>query len=161
MKIRIGIVGYGNLEKGIEQAIKYNDDMELVAIFTRRNPKTIKPLIVKSALSVDEIEKWQDKIDVLIICGGSATDLPIQTPKYAQMFNVIDSFDTHANIYEHFNKVNEASIKGKKASLISCGWDPGIFSLNRLLSECFLPNGKTYTFWGKALVRDTLMPQEK
>ena len=151
MKIKIGILGYGNLGKGIEQAIKYNDDMELVAIFTRRDPKNIKSLTLKQVLSVEEIEKWQNKIDVLIICGGSATDLPIQTPKYAKIFNVIDSFDTHAIIHEHFNKVNKASIEGKKISLISCGWDPGIFSLNRLLSECFLPNGNTYTFWGKGV----------
>ena len=151
MKIKIGILGYGNLGKGIEQVIKYNTDMELVAIFTRRDPKTINSLNKKIVLSVAEIEKWQDKIDVLIICGGSATDLPIQTPKYAKMFNVIDSFDTHAKIHEHFKNVNTASLEGKKTSLISCGWDPGIFSLNRLMAECFIPNGNTYTFWGKGV----------
>ena len=148
MKIKIGILGYGNLGKGIEKAIEYNDDMELVAIFTRREPKSIKTLTQKLVLSIDEVENWQDKIDVLIICGGSANDLPLMTPKYAKMFNIIDSFDTHAMIYEHFNKVNAASLEGKKASIISCGWDPGIFSFNRLMSECFLPNGNTYTFWG-------------
>lgn len=151
MKIKIGILGYGNLGKGIEQAIKYNDDMELVAIFTRRDPKTINTSDNNLVFSVDEINKWQDKIDVLIICGGSATDLPAQTPKYAKMFNVIDSFDTHAKICEHYKNVNTASLEGKKVSLISCGWDPGIFSLNRLIGECFLPNGNTYTFWGKGV----------
>lgn len=150
-KIKIGILGYGNLGKGVEQAIKYNDDMVLVAIFTRRNPNSIKTFTNVPVISSSDIEKWKDKIDVLILCGGSATDLPVQTPKYAKMFNVIDSFDTHAMIYEHFNKVNSSSIEGDKVSLISCGWDPGLFSLNRLMSECILPNGNTYTFWGKGV----------
>ena len=150
-KIKIGILGYGNLGKGVEQAIKYNDDMVLVAIFTRRNPNSIKTFTNVPVISSNDIEKWKYKIDVLILCGGSATDLPVQTPKYAKMFNVIDSFDTHAMIYEHFNKVNSSSIEGDKVSLISCGWDPGLFSLNRLMSECILPNGNTYTFWGKGV----------
>lgn len=148
MKIRIGVLGYGNLGKGIELAIKNNDDMELTAIFTRRNPSNIKTLTGANVVSVSDIENWQDKIDVLILCGGSATDLPLQTPKYAKLFNVIDSFDTHAKIYEHYNNVNKSATDGNKVALISCGWDPGAFSLNRLMAECFLPIGNTYTFWG-------------
>lgn len=148
MSIKIGILGYGNLGKGIETGIKYNEDMELVAIFTRRDPKTIKTFTNAKVVSVDEIEDWKDKIDVMILCGGSATDLPIQSPKYAKLFNIIDSFDTHAKILEHFKNVDEASKAGKKVSLISCGWDPGAFSLNRLMAENFLPSGNTYTFWG-------------
>ncbi len=146
--IRIGVVGYGNLGRGVELAIKDNDDMELVAIFTRRNPKTIKTLRNSKVLSVKDIEKYKDKIDVLIICGGSATDLPVQTPEYAKMFNVIDSFDTHPKIYEHFNNVDASATETNHVALISCGWDPGAFSLNRLMAENFLPVGKTYTFWG-------------
>lgn len=124
MSIRIGILGYGNLGKGVELAIKNNDDMELIAIFTRRNPNTINTLTDVRVLSINQIEEWKDKIDVLIICGGSATDLPIQTPKYAEMFNVIDSFDTHAKILEHFENVDKKAKEGKKLALISCGWDP-------------------------------------
>ena len=151
MSIKIGILGYGNLGKGIEIGIKDNEDMELVAIFTRREPNSIKTYTGAKVLSVDEIENWKDKIDVMILCGGSATDLPIQSPKYAKLFNIIDSFDTHAKILEHFKNVDEASKEGKKVSLISCGWDPGAFSLNRLMAENFLPNGNTYTFWGKGV----------
>jgi len=146
--IRLGILGYGNLGKGVEKAMHNNDDMELVAIFTRRDPKSLKTLTDVKVESVDKIEEYKDKIDVLIICGGSATDLPVQTPKYAKMFNVIDSFDTHAKIYEHFNNVDAAAKEGNKVALISCGWDPGAFSLNRLMAENFLPVGNTYTFWG-------------
>lgn len=146
--IRLGILGYGNLGKGVEKAMHNNDDMELVAIFTKRDPKSLKTLTDVKVESVDNIEDYKDKIDVLIICGGSATDLPIQTPKYAKMFNVIDSFDTHAKIYEHFNNVDVAAKEGNKVALISCGWDPGAFSLNRLMAENFLPVGNTYTFWG-------------
>ena len=149
--IRIGILGYGNLGKGIEKNIHFQEDMELVAIFTRRDPSTIKTLTNVKVESVDNIESYKDKIDILILCGGSATDLPEQTPIYAKMFNVIDSFDTHARIKEHFNNVNESAIEGNKVALISCGWDPGLFSLNRLYSECFLPVGNTYTFWGKGV----------
>ena len=148
MKIRIGILGYGNLGKGVELAMQNNDDMELVAIFTRRDPKSIKTMKNTKVLSVNKIEDYKDKIDVLIICGGSATDLPVQTPKYAKMFNVIDSFDTHAKIFEHFNNVNASAEKTNHVALISCGWDPGAFSLNRLMAENFLPVGNTYTFWG-------------
>ena len=146
--IRIGVLGYGNLGKGVELAIGNNDDMELVAIFTRRDPESIKTVKGTKVVSVNEIEDYKDKIDVLIICGGSATDLPVQTPKYAKMFNVIDSFDTHAKIFEHFNNVNESATETNHVALISCGWDPGAFSLNRLMAENFLPEGNTYTFWG-------------
>ena len=148
MSIRIGILGYGNLGKGIENTIKNNKDMELVAIFTRRNPDTIKTVTGTKVISVKEIEDWKDKIDVMILCGGSATDLPVQTPMYAKMFNVIDSFDTHAKIPEHFANVDKSAKQGNKIALISCGWDPGAFSLNRLMAESFLPEGNTYTFWG-------------
>ncbi len=146
--IRLGILGYGNLGKGVEKAMHNNDDMELVAIFTRRDPKSLKTLTGVKVESINNIEEYKDKIDVLIICGGSATDLPVQTPKYAKMFNVIDSFDTHAKIFEHFNNVDAAAKEGNKVALISCGWDPGAFSLNRLMAENFLPVGNTYTFWG-------------
>ena len=134
MSIRIGILGYGNLGRGVECAIKHNPDMELVAVFTRRAP-----------------EKMKDKIDVLIICGGSATDLPKQTPEYAKMFNVIDSFDTHARIPEHFDAVDAAAKEGGHIGIISVGWDPGMFSLNRLYANAILTNGKDYTFWGKGV----------
>jgi len=147
-KIRIGIMGYGNLGKGVETSIKNNPDMELVAIFTRRDPSTIKTITGAMVVSVDEVVNYKDKIDVMIMCGGSATDLPEQTPKYAEMFNVIDSFDTHARIWEHYQNVDCSATKGNKIALISCGWDPGTFSLNRLMAESFLPNGETYTFWG-------------
>ena len=122
--------------------------MELVAIFTRREPNTLKTYTNTKVISVDNIEDYKDKIDVLIICGGSATDLPVQTPKYAEYFNVIDSFDTHAKILEHFENVDKSAKKGNKVALISCGWDPGAFSLNRIMAENFLPVGNTYTFWG-------------
>lgn len=148
MTIRIGILGYGNLGKGIESGIKYNSDMELIAIFTRRDPKDLKTYTNTEVVSVEEIENWKDKIDVMILCGGSATDLPVQSPKYAKMFNIVDSYDTHAKIPEHFKNVDKAAKEGKKVALISCGWDPGAFSLNRLMAESFLPQGNTYTFWG-------------
>ncbi|MBQ8847470.1 MAG: diaminopimelate dehydrogenase [Candidatus Gastranaerophilales bacterium] len=149
--IRIAILGYGNLGRGVETAIKQNSDMELIAVFTRRNPQDLKINSNASVVSVDEIEKWQDKIDVLIICGGSATDLPIQTPKYVKLFNVIDSFDTHAKIPEHFENVNKNALESGKIGIISVGWDPGMFSLNRLYANAILPNGKDYTFWGKGV----------
>lgn len=151
MSIKVGILGYGNLGKGIEKNIKQNLDMELVAIFTRRDVGSIGKNTDTRIVSILEIEKWKDKIDVLILCGGSATDLPIQSPKYAEMFNVIDSFDTHVKIPEHFNNVDKAAKKGKKVALISCGWDPGLFSLNRFLAESILPIGTTETFWGKGV----------
>jgi len=152
MSIRVGILGYGNLGKGVESAIAQNDDMELKAVFTRRNPENVK---VRTAgvkvLQADELSHMQDELDVLILCGGSATDLPVQTPQYASMYNVVDSFDTHARIPEHFAAVNAAAKKAGKVSLISCGWDPGMFSLNRLYANCVLPEGKDYTFWGKGV----------
>lgn len=150
--IRIGILGYGNLGKGVESAIKQNPDMELAAVFTRRNPQD---LVIRTqqvpVLSADELAGMQDKIDVLILCGGSATDLPVQTPAYAGDYNVVDSFDTHVKIPEHFAKVQEAAASGKKTAIISVGWDPGMFSLNRLYGNVILPEGKDYTFWGKGV----------
>ena len=152
MSIRIGILGYGNLGRGVECAIKHNPDMELVAVFTRRAPETVKILTETAAVySVNDAEKMKDKIDVLIICGGSATDLPKQTPEYAKMFNVIDSFDTHARIPEHFDAVDAAAKEGGHIGIISVGWDPGMFSLNRLYANAILTNGKDYTFWGKGV----------
>lgn len=152
MSIRVGILGYGNLGRGVESAIAQNDDMELKAVFTRRNPENVK---VRTAgvkvLQADELSHMQDELDVLILCGGSATDLPVQTPQYASMYNVVDSFDTHARIPEHFAAVDAAAKKAGKVSLISCGWDPGMFSLNRLYANCVLPEGKDYTFWGKGV----------
>ena len=152
MSIKIGILGYGNLGRGIECAIKQNADMELVAVFTRRAPETVTILTEGAKVyHIDEAEKMKDEIDVLILCGGSATDLPVQTPRYAEMFNVVDSFDTHANIPTHFDAVNASSIKGAKVSVISVGWDPGMFSLNRLYANAILPQGCDYTFWGKGV----------
>ena len=152
MTIRIGILGYGNLGKGVECAIKHNPDMELKAVFTRRDPSTLSILTEGAKVySVNDAPAMKDEIDVLIICGGSATDLPKQTPEMAKYFNVIDSFDTHARIPEHFAAVDAAAKKAGKVSLISCGWDPGMFSLNRLYANCVLPEGKDYTFWGKGV----------
>ena len=152
MSIRVGILGYGNLGKGVESAIAQNDDMELKAVFTRRNPENVKVRTVGvKVLQADELSHMQDELDVLILCGGSATDLPVQTPQYASMYNVVDSFDTHARIPEHFAAVDAAAKKAGKVSLISCGWDPGMFSLNRLYANCVLPEGKDYTFWGKGV----------
>ena len=151
MSIKIGIVGYGNLGRGAECAIKQNTDMELYGVFTRREPETVKTLTNTNVYHIDDILEHKGKVDVLIICGGSATDLPEQTPYLAEHFNVIDSFDTHAKIPEHFEKVDSASKKGKTVSMISVGWDPGMFSLNRLYAEAILPDGKDYTFWGKGV----------
>ena len=152
MSIRIGILGYGNLGRGVECAIKHNPDLELVAVFTRRAPEAVKILTETAAVySVNDAEKMKDKIDVLIICGGSATDLPKQTPEYAKMFNVIDSFDTHARIPEHFDSVDAAAKESGHIGIISVGWDPGMFSLNRLYANAILTNGKDYTFWGKGV----------
>jgi len=150
--MRIGIMGYGNLGKGIECAIKQNPDMELVAVFSRRDPSTVKILTegVK-VYSVDDAVKMKDEIDVLILCGGSATDLPVQTPEYAKYFNVVDSFDTHAKIPQHFANVDAAAKENGNIAVISCGWDPGMFSLNRLYANCILPSGNDYTFWGKGV----------
>lgn len=150
--MKIGIIGYGNLGRGIECGIRQNADMELAAVFTRRDPKDVKILTEGvPAYPIDEIEKMQGKLDVVVLCGGSATDLPKQTPEYAKYFNVVDSFDTHARIPEHFEKVDEAAKKSGHVALISCGWDPGMFSLNRLYANAILPEGKDYTFWGKGV----------
>ncbi|MDE6432973.1 MAG: diaminopimelate dehydrogenase [Lachnospiraceae bacterium] len=152
MSIRIGIYGYGNLGRGIECAVKQNDDLELVAVFTRRDPALVK-IMTDSAkvLNVSEAEQWKDKIDVMIMCGGSATDLPEQTPQLAKMFNVVDSFDTHAKIPEHFANVDASAKEAGKVGIISVGWDPGMFSLNRMYAGAILPQGKDYTFWGKGV----------
>ncbi len=150
--MKIGIIGYGNLGRGIECGIRQNEDMELAAVFTRRNPGDVK--IRTEGIPVypiEELEKMQGKLDVVILCGGSATDLPKQTPEYAKYFNVVDSFDTHAKIPEHFAKVDEAAKESGHVALISCGWDPGMFSLNRLYANAILPEGKDYTFWGKGV----------
>ena len=152
MSIRIGILGYGNLGRGVECAIKHNPDMELVGVFTRRDPKTVE-ILTKTAgvYSVDDAEKMKDQIDVMILCGGSATDLPEQTPKFAQWFNVVDSFDTHKRIPEHFANVDKAAKENGHVGIISVGWDPGMFSLNRMYANAILTNGKDYTFWGKGV----------
>lgn len=152
MSIKIGILGYGNLGRGVECAVKQSEDMELAAVFTRRAPENVSILTKEAKVChVDELETWRDQIDVLIICGGSATDLPVQSPKYAKMFNVIDSFDTHAKIPEHYAAVDAAAKEGGHIGIISCGWDPGMFSLNRLYANAILPDGKDYTFWGKGV----------
>lgn len=152
MSIRIGIYGYGNLGRGVENAIRQNDDMELIAVFTRRNPAdvTINTEGV-GVFHIDEAKNMTDKIDVMILCGGSATDLPVQTPEMAKLFNVIDSFDTHAKIPEHYANVDACASENKKVAIISVGWDPGMFSLNRMYASAILPDGQDYTFWGKGV----------
>lgn len=150
--VRIGIYGYGNLGRGVEAAILKNDDLTLAAVFTRRDPETLKIRTENvPVVHCSDIEKWTDKIDVMVICGGSATDLPEQTPVLAKMFNVVDSFDTHAKIPEHFEKVDCVAKENGKTALISAGWDPGMFSINRLYAQCVLPDGESYTFWGKGV----------
>ena len=151
MNIRIGIVGYGNLGRGIECAVGQQPDMELTAIFTRRPPHTVTPLTAVPVFSIDDLPQYQGRIDVLILCGGSATDLPEQTPALARCFHVVDSFDTHARIPEHFAAVDAAAAESEHTALISCGWDPGMFSLNRLIAGAILPDGRDYTFWGKGV----------
>ena len=152
MSIRIGIFGYGNLGRGIECAIRQNPDMELVAVFTRRDPSTVKINTEGAVVArADEADSFVGKIDVMILCGGSATDLPLQTPALAEKFCVVDSFDTHARIPEHFAAVDAAARKGGNAAMISVGWDPGMFSVNRLYAGAILPDGKDYTFWGKGV----------
>lgn len=151
MKIRIGIAGYGNLGKGVECAIIKNEDTELYGIFTRRNPETVNTLTNVPVYHIDDILKHKENIDVLVICGGSATDLPVQTPELVKYFNVIDSFDTHAKIPQHFENVDVSAKESGKIAIISVGWDPGMFSLNRLYAEAILPDGKDYTFWGKGV----------
>ena len=150
--MKIAILGYGNLGRGVEAAVKQNPDTELFAVFTRRNPETVT-IKTKTAkvLHVDDILNYKNDIDVLVICGGSATDLPVQTPEYVKHFNVIDSFDTHAKIPEHFENVNKNALDSGKIGIISVGWDPGMFSLNRLYANAILPEGSDYTFWGKGV----------
>ena len=150
--IRIGIYGYGNLARGVEKAIKKNDDLSLVAVFTRRDPKTVSiDTPTAKVESINDVEKYVNEIDVMVICGGSATDLPTQTPFLAKYFNVIDSFDTHANIASHFSNVDASADASKHVAIISVGWDPGMFSLNRCIMSAVLPDGKDYTFWGKGV----------
>ena len=150
--MRIGIFGYGNLGRGVESALLQNPDMELKAVFTRRNPESVKILTDGvPVLSVEQAEGMKDEIDVMILCGGSATDLPEQTPALAKLFHVVDSFDTHAKIPEHFAAVDASAKAGGKVGIISVGWDPGMFSLNRMYGGAILPEGKDYTFWGKGV----------
>ena len=150
--MKVGILGYGNLGRGVECAMKQNDDITLSAVFSRRDPASVKILTEGVPVyNVKDIEAHKEEIDVLIICGGSATDLPKQTPEYAKYFNVIDSFDTHAKIPEHFTAVDAAAKESGHTALISAGWDPGMFSLNRLYANCILPEGNDYTFWGKGV----------
>jgi len=152
MSIKIGILGYGNLGRGVECAIKQNEDMELVAVFTRRDPSSVNILTnTAKVCNISDIADWKDKIDVMILCGGSATDLPVQTPEMAKYFNVIDSFDTHAKIPEHYANVDAVAKESGKIGIISVGWDPGMFSLNRMYANAILPHGKDYTFWGKGV----------
>lgn len=151
MSIRIGIYGYGNLGRGVELAIRQNPDLIAVGVFTRRDPQTVKTCTGLPVFSADKMKEMQDDIDVMILCGGSATDLPKQTPALAQYFNVVDSFDTHANIPAHLENVEKAAKQSGKTAIISAGWDPGMFSLARLYSGAILPQGKDYTFWGKGV----------
>jgi diaminopimelate dehydrogenase len=152
MSIRIGIFGYGNLGRGVESAIRQNSDMELAAVFTRRDPATVKLQTENIPVyHTDSVLDHKDEIDVMILCGGSATDLPVQTPELAKSFNVVDSFDTHARIPEHFANVDKSASESGKVALISVGWDPGMFSLNRMYASAILPDGKDYTFWGKGV----------
>lgn len=151
MSVKIGIYGYGNLGKGTELAVSKVEDLELCAVFTRRDPSSIKTVSCVPVISAEDISGWKDKLDVVVICGGSATDLPVQTPALAENFNVVDSFDTHANIPQHFEKVNAAALKGGKTAVISAGWDPGMFSLMRLYGSAVLPCGTDYTFWGRGV----------
>lgn len=150
--MRVGILGYGNLGKGVESAIRQNDDMELSCIITRRDPASVQAATPGvEVYHADDLDAYKDKIDVLVLCGGSATDLPEQTPVYAKYFNVIDSFDTHARIPEHFANVDKCAKENGHVALISCGWDPGMFSLMRLYGSAVLPEGNDYTFWGKGV----------
>lgn len=151
-KIRVGIVGYGNLGRGVELSISQNDDMQLVGVFSRRDPSTVETALASTMVyHIDDARRMKDDIDVMILCGGSATDLPQQTPAFSAMFNTVDSFDTHAKIPEHFAAVDAVAREAHKISIISVGWDPGLFSLNRLYAEAIMPVGHTYTFWGKGV----------
>ncbi len=149
--IRVGLYGYGNIAKGIECAVKQNSDMEIACVFTRRDPAAVKTISGAAVYKVEDVLNYKNEIDVLVMCGGSATDLPEQTPAMAEHFNVVDSFDTHKRIPEHFENVDTAAKKGGKVGIISVGWDPGMFSLNRLYGSAILPEGADYTFWGKGV----------
>jgi len=149
--MKIAIAGYGNLGRGVELSIAQNSDCELFGVFTRRAPESVKTATGAKVYHINDIQKYKGQIDVVVICGGSATDLPRQTPELAKNFNVVDSFDTHAKIPEHFSSVDVAAKSGGKVAVISAGWDPGMFSLNRLYASCILPDGKDYTFWGKGV----------
>ncbi len=150
--MKIGIYGYGNLGRGVEDSVKRNADMELAAVFTRRNPASLEIATENvPVVHTDNIDEWTDKIDVMIICGGSATDLPEMTPALSEKFNVVDSYDNHSQISVHYKNVNDKAEKSGKVALISCGWDPGMFSLNRLYASAILPDGNDYTFWGKGV----------
>ncbi len=149
--MKLAILGYGNLGKGVESAVTQNPDAELIGIFTRRDPSIITSRTGVPVYGLDALDSYQDSIDVLILCGGSATDLPAMTPQMAEKFNVIDSFDTHARIPEHFRSVDQAAKRSGHVALISCGWDPGLFSLNRLYASAILPQGTDYTFWGRGV----------
>ena len=151
MSFKVGVIGYGNLGRGVECAVKNSTDAELYGVFTRRSPESLKTLTGAAVYSVNDVLRHRDQIDVLILCGGSATDLPVQTPELAKHFNVVDSFDTHAKIPQHFENVDAAAKASGKVAVISVGWDPGMFSLNRMYAEAVLPNGKDYTFWGKGV----------
>ncbi|MGN1369805.1 MAG: diaminopimelate dehydrogenase [Aristaeellaceae bacterium] len=150
-RIRVAILGYGNLGRGVEAAMPYNPDMELTAIFTRRAPETLHPVTNVPVYHVDDLLSMKDAVDVLILCGGSATDLPVQSPEFAKHFNIVDSFDNHSRIPEHFDAVDASARAAGKTAMISAGWDPGMFSLQRLLGNCILPEGHDYTFWGKGV----------
>lgn len=149
--IKIGLYGYGNIAKGVECAVKQNDDMEISCVFTRRDPASVKTNSGAPVYNTADVLNHKEDVDVLIMCGGSATDLPVQTPAMAEHFNVVDSFDTHKNIPAHFENVNNVAKKSGKIGIISVGWDPGMFSLNRLYGSCILPDGADYTFWGKGV----------
>ncbi|MBQ9931313.1 MAG: diaminopimelate dehydrogenase [Firmicutes bacterium] len=150
-QIKVAVLGYGNLGRGVELAMKQNPDMAFVGVFSRRDPASVKTLTGVPVYHVDQLLEMKDEIDVLILCGGSATDLPVQSPEYAKYFNIVDSFDNHANIPQHFDACDARALEGKKTALISVGWDPGMFSLQRLLGNCILPEGVDYTFWGKGV----------
>ena len=150
-KVKVGICGYGNLGRGVEKEITNSEDMELVAVFTRRNPQDLKINSDVPVVNTSDMEQWKDKIDVMIMCGGSATDLPVQVVEAAKLFNTVDSFDTHAKIPEYYNAVNQSALSSNKTSVISGGWDPGMFSIMRTYADAILKNGKTYTFWGKGV----------
>lgn len=149
-KVRVAINGYGNLGKAVEEAVEQAEDLELVAVFTRRDPQSLQTKYTK-AVSIEQAAEYVDQVDICILCGGSATDLETQTPDFAKLFNVVDSFDTHAKIPAHFETVDQVANQNQHVAVISSGWDPGVFSINRVLAESFLPNGSTYTFWGKGV----------